>query len=181
MIGFEPHPKIFSYLSENLKLNKLENKVQIHNCALGKNRGTLNFSSVRNDDTNKVINSGRGINVPVNLLDDMCKNYSSINLIKIDVEGYEKYVVEGGLKTINKTDCVYFEMSEEQFDYYGYSIKDLLTIYENMGFRIYLLKEQQHLELINRDYRLKLHHTNAFAIRNIEDFIERTGWKVIKN
>jgi len=177
-IGFEPHPKIFSYLKENIKLNNLSNKVELHNCALGNQRGELNFSSLRNDDTNKVITFGKGISVPVNLLNNFAKNHDSINLLKIDVEGYEKFVIEGGLDVLRKTQCVYFEMSEEQFGFYNYKVKDLLELFEEMNFYIYLLKKPKTIELIDKNHQLKVHHTNAFAVRNIDAFLSRTGWHI---
>ena len=177
-IGFEPHPKIFSNLKENIKLNNLSNKVELHNCALGNKRGELNFTSLRNDDSNKIIVSGKGISVPVNLLNDFATKYDNIDLLKIDVEGYEKFVIEGGLDVIRKTQCIYFEMSEEQYGFYDYKVKDLLELFEKMNFNIYLQKEPKTIELIDKNHELKVHHLNAFAIRDIDNFLNRTGWQV---
>ncbi len=98
-IGFEPHPKVFKYLKENVSLNNLEDSVELHNCAMGNEPGYLEFSENRGDDTaNKVMLTGKGITVPVKLLDDIGERYSRIDLVKIDVEGYEKFVIEGGIK-----------------------------------------------------------------------------------
>lgn len=180
-IGFEPHPKIFSYLKDNISLNNQENSVELHNCALGNERGYLNFSSNRWDDMNKILTEGIGIKIPIKLLDDIGEKYAKIDLIKIDVEGYEKFVILGGIKTLKKTECIYFEISEEQFGLFQYSMKDLLIILENMDFQLFINKVPYKLESINSDYNLSMHHTNAFAIRNIEDFKRRTGWQIYED
>jgi hypothetical protein len=116
--------------------------------------------------------------VPVRLLDEFGADYSRIDLIKIDVEGYEKFVCEGGLKTLEKTGCIYFEMSEEMFQRYGYSVKDFLSGLNRNGFHLFLRKQPGMLEPLKCDHKLSIHHTNAFAIRNIPEFIRRTGWQI---
>lgn len=182
VIGFEPHPKTFSFLEDNVRINNLLDSVELQNCALGNERGSIKFSSDLGDDMNKVLTAaGEGIIVPVKLLDDVAEKFEKIDLIKIDVEGYEKFVVEGGIKTLEKTECIYFEISEDHFKSFGYSVKDLLLILGQIGFRFYMKKEGRLLEEIDCDYRLKEHHANAFAIRNLDEFKKRTGWKIFDN
>ena len=173
-IGFEPHPRIFSYLMENVSLNNLGDNIELYNCAVGSERGSINFSSGRADDCNKVLITRGGIKVPVKLLDDFVTKFSKIDLMKIDVEGYEKFVVEGGIKALAKTQCIYFEVSEEHFRDFGYSLKDLLNQLENMGFHLFLRKQAGVLEPINPAFEL----SDAFAIRNIDNFLSRTGWSI---
>jgi len=176
-IGFEPHPKIFLYLKENISLNNLENSVEVHNCALGNARGNLCFSSIRSDDQNKVLSQGEGIKVPAKLLDDFGGNLSKVDLLKIDVEGYEKFVIEGGIETVKKTLCIYFEVCEEHFGWFDYSVSDLLILLEKMGFYLFQRVNTEMLESINCGYK-PCKTSNLFAIRNIEDFLERTGWRI---
>ncbi len=176
-IGIEPHPKIYSYLKDNMLLNDLENRVELHNCALGNEHGYLHFSSKIADDQNRVLCNGKGIKVPTKLLDDFGEIHSLIDLIKIDVEGYEKFVIEGGMETLKKTECVYIEISEKNFSRYGYSVKDLLVVLERMGFFLFIKKKPEVIEPVNCEYRPS-RLLNLFAIRNIENFIERTGWRI---
>jgi FkbM family methyltransferase len=176
-IGFEPHPKIFSYLKDNVALNNLGKTVELHNCALGHERGYINFSSERADDCNRVV-EGVAIRVPVKLLDDFGAQFSKIDLIKMDVEGYEKFVCDGGINTLGKTGCIYFEMSEEMFRRYGYSVKDFLIGLDKKGFHLFVKNQPEGLEPISSEYKLPVHHKNAFAIKNVQDFVTRTGWQV---
>ena len=87
-------------------------------------------------------------------------------------------MILGGINTLKKTECIYFEISEEQFGLFQYSVKDLLIILESMDFHLFINKVPDNLESINCDYNLSMHHANAFAIRNIEDFKRRTGWRI---
>jgi len=178
-IGVEPHPKIFKYLKENVSLNNLEDSVELHNCALGNEPGYREFSGNRVDDTtNRVMLSGKGIRVPVRLLDDIGERYSKIDLVKIDVEGYEQFVIEGGVKTLKKSECIYFEASERQYGWFQYSMKDLLNTLVEMGFHLFIEKEPRTLEPIDSEYKSCGDVINVLAIRNIETFIRRTGWRI---
>ena len=176
-IGFEPHPIIFSYLKNNITLNKLT-AIEIYNSALGNSRGYLTFSDDKVDDMNHVQLEGKGMKVPVMLWDDIGKNYDRINLLKIDIEGFEKFLLEGGPETLKKTDCVYFELFEEHYLKYEYSIKDLLEIFEKFGFHLFIKSGPERIFPINSGYRQNKGCENALAIRNTIDFIKRTGWKI---
>jgi len=180
-IAFEPNPIIFSYLKENLVLNNIADKVELHNCAVGSERGFIGFSRKKCDDCNGVVLDGGDIKVPVVLLDDVSQSFSRIALLKIDVEGYEKFVFEGGIKTLTKTDCVYFEMSDEQYQRYGYSIKGILLKMEELGFKIFVKSTFQALKRVDCKSEFDNIHIDAFGIRNVHDFMERTGWQFHDN
>jgi FkbM family methyltransferase len=178
VMGFEPHPKVFSYLEENVLLNDLKENVKLKNCALGNKRGHATLSDKREDDINRVNSAGEGIAVPLSLLDDFTEDLVKVNLLKIDVEGYERFVVEGSKKTLKKTDCVYFEISEEHFSKFGYSVKDLLLMLEAAGFSLFVKAGAESIRPIDSDYRLDRDRTNAFAIKQAGAFIKRTGWGI---
>ncbi|MGH7792218.1 MAG: FkbM family methyltransferase [Thermodesulfobacteriota bacterium] len=176
-IGFEPQPRIFSYLKDNVALNQLGN-VELHNCALGSERGHISFSLEQLDDRNRPGVDGKAIKVPVKWLDDFGAQYSKIALVKMDVEGYEKFVCDGGIKTLEKTGCIYFEMGEVMFQRYGYSLKDFLIGLNKKGFHLFRRKQAGILEPLSCEYKSSVRHINAFAIRDIPDFLKRTGWQI---
>ncbi len=180
-IGVEPHPRIFSYLRDNVKLNDIMNNVELYNCALGNARGNVTFSNKRYDDVNRIEIKREGLIVPMMLLDDIGEQYDKINLLKIDVEGYEKYVCEGGRETLGKTDCVYFEICKEQYEAFGYSVTDMLTLLEKMDFKLFLVNPLEGHTMISIDKGCELPRNrtrNMLAVRNIGDFIARTGWRI---
>ncbi len=180
VIAFEPHPSICSYLKENIELNNLTN-VEIHNCALGNQRGEINFTNKLNDETNRVVfSSGKNIKVPIALLDDFGNELDNIALLKIDVEGYEKYVIEGAKLTLEKFNCIYFEVSERNFSNFGYSTVDILIALEQSGFNLFKRKdgEKELLPIDSKYIPLSSVYENLIGIKNTEDFENRTQWRV---
>lgn len=133
--SIEPHPRIYEYLQGNLTLNKAEN-VCSFNVAMGNKNGIVRFSDRKSDDANSVAIEDYGIKVPLRKLDELGIEDASISLLKIDVEGYEKFVIEGGEHTLRKVQCVYFESIERNCLTYGYGIADLLQLLINQGFKI---------------------------------------------
>ena len=90
--AIEPHPRTFRFLEDNLELNGARN-VRAHNVAVGAAEGVVSFSDGLWDDQNRVVD-GRGIQVPVRRLDEVVSE-PVVDLLKIDVEGYELKVLDG--------------------------------------------------------------------------------------
>ena len=104
--AFEPDPYNFSYLVRNIKSNNLEDKVIPINKGLGSENSHVEFATNRGGskvvvDVNK---EKRFISVEVIKLDDFVfqNNLPRVNYIKMDVEGFEMEVLNGGLETIKK-------------------------------------------------------------------------------
>lgn len=103
---FEPQRIIYYQLCTNIFLNGLTN-VYCHNEAVGNTDGevmieTLNYLE-KNEPVNfggaKIINEG-GELVKSTKLDS--RIFKDVVLIKIDVQGYEPFVIEGAINTIQK-------------------------------------------------------------------------------
>jgi FkbM family methyltransferase len=143
VIAIEAHPVTFNYLSKNIKLNAFTN-VSLLNYAAGNKEGTLLFSNINSDDQNKVITTeDGGITVPVKTLDQLLHDENKIKLIKIDVEGFEKFVIEGAEEVLQKTSMVFFESWDQSFKGYGYTAADVITLLESMQFRVYRMSGLQ--------------------------------------
>jgi FkbM family methyltransferase len=107
--AFEPNPDLFSALEKNLKLNRIRN-VKSEQIALDDQPGEAYL--YLNHDIHTSIGSliqsstaGKKVLVRKTTLDIYCENYSisSVDLIKIDVEGYETNVLQGGSSIIKKS------------------------------------------------------------------------------
>ncbi|MDG5490033.1 FkbM family methyltransferase [Psychroserpens sp. SPM9] len=156
VIGIEAHPNTFNVLQANVNLNSFNN-IKLINSAVGNEKGTLHFSDAKSDDSNKILlNSDEGVKVAVNTLDMLLKEIKHIDLLKIDVEGFEKQVFEGATQTLNKTSLIYFESFERNFTNYNYHTGDLIKLLNDSGFFVYKMINLQQLQLLDINYKSEI-------------------------
>lgn len=131
--SFEPQKDVFELLKENIRLNRLEDVCTPYNLALGKASGNASIAvyDANNCGGTSLTMSGVG-DIPVSSLDSM--RFSDIDLIKIDVEGFEYDVLEGSKETLERENpLIFIELWEDNFvrvnhllNTYGYVIKDII-------------------------------------------------------
>jgi FkbM family methyltransferase len=99
IVAFEPEPDNLVELRANVEGNALNN-VAIHPVAVGSRSGTVAFARGINGGVREDAGAmtGNEIQVPVVTLDDALTG--PVDLIKIDVEGYEEEVLLGATKTL---------------------------------------------------------------------------------
>ena len=180
--SIEPNPNTFKFLEKNILLNKVSN-VKLFNYAVGDKSGLVDFSIIRSDGQSKIIENefindpvvlkGKKIQVPVISIDNLIKDESIFSLIKIDVEGYEKFVIQGAKNIIKNTKCIYFEVVEKNYKKYGYTAKEIYDLLQSYGFQLFLIKERS---IVQISVSYKTYATNILAIRDVDDFLSRTGY-----
>ena len=172
VFGLEPHPRTFRFLADNVALNRVTN-VELLNVAAGAAAGHARFSDDRRDDMNRI--DGGSLEVPVTRLDDVIHGASPIALLKADVEGYEKYVFEGAPATLARTRVVHFEVSSRHFARFGYNTADLLTLISAAGFALFRISGPREISAVSVTFDTE-RFENLLAIRDVGDFLQRTGW-----
>ena len=100
--AFEPLPDTFNILKTNIELNSLQNRVEIYNIGLSNESCSCSIDKYNESNIGGTSfkKSDRG-----NFIFKPLDNFGfdeKINLIKIDVEGAEVNVLNGGKKTIVK-------------------------------------------------------------------------------
>ncbi|MFB8791484.1 MAG: FkbM family methyltransferase [Potamolinea sp.] len=118
--AFEPQPWCTETIIAYKKANK--KNINVYNVGLSNSNGSLDLYIPYSSNSNSKLVTGLGsfrepevnhrcIQVPVLKLDDY--NFQDISIIKIDVEGYESQVIEGGKNTIlREKPLIYIEIEQ---------------------------------------------------------------------
>jgi FkbM family methyltransferase len=102
--AFEPSPTTYSYLLKNVRSSGLAN-IETKNFGLGSQRGDTQLTFARSNRaggfvSNQTKASAGHVTEPIHLekVDDL--SIPRVDFIKIDVEGFEKYVLQGAEVTL---------------------------------------------------------------------------------
>lgn len=160
--AFEPQPRLVELLRASLEYNGRRN-VRVHPTALGANEGEMELSiSPNNAGASSFVHQrcGPTIRVPVRRLSDIMKaeRVTRVRLVKIDTEGFEAPVLEGGLDWIevHKPDAILFEGDNEDRRPH-----EFLT---RLGYKILALPRAL-FRLDMRPYREGMHVHDFLAVR----------------
>ncbi len=163
-IAIEPIPQNFKYLRNNLIINGLEDKVEALNIGLSDKKGFLNFTQ-NNSQNNHVANENDTdtIKVEVKTLDNVLKGKQPI-LLKIDVEGFEKAVIDGSIHTLKQKslEVIIIELVGLG-ERYSFNESDIQTILSAHGFNKYEYNPFKRELIATKN----LGHHNTIYIRNI--------------
>jgi len=126
IFAFEPQKKMFLLLNMNLRNNGITNVTTIQ-AALGNKicNATMNASCVDGPTTNQPLDDGHLFNLgglqigeggePIKILTMDSINFNGkVDYIKIDTEGFESFVLSGGLATITRDKpIIFFEHNDK--------------------------------------------------------------------
>lgn len=152
--GFEPLSICFNRL-QNLKELNPEFHFVFSNIALGAEEGVLPISYDPNGESRNasLLPGPSGVatqNVPVKRLDDYIRDCISsprrIKLIKIDVEGFEFFVLKGLQRFFAETDCrplIVCELKPWELKKLGYTIADFDGYMKKFGYSSYDMVDQE--------------------------------------
>ncbi len=114
-MAIEPDPLNFRLLQVNSILNSLENSINLHNVALGTEKGVATLELSKDNLGDHRIRTGEKkdgelgeasrdtIQVQINTLDEICAEANAIDcLIWMDTQGYEGHVIQGGSMCLSK-------------------------------------------------------------------------------
>ena len=179
VIAIEAHPRTCNFLRGNIDLNGLS--VEIHNVAVGGKCGELFFTDFRSDDMNFACATAppncTALRVPVKTLDSIIGE-RPVDLLKIDVEGFEVDLLKGASQTLFNCRCLYIEDSEPNLQRAGSSRAELYNHLIDLGFDSFHAI-QSRLEPASAQ-TARASNENLIAIRPsyLADFLARTGLRL---
>jgi FkbM family methyltransferase len=132
VIAFEPVAEFRECFEKNVK----SSNYRIMPVALGREESFIEMNVVQGNTGHSHINLesfGKGT-IPLKTLDSY--NFTNIDMIKIDVEGFEEEILAGAIKTITLNKPII--VVEQQKHEYKDAMTDLpsIKILENMGYRV---------------------------------------------
>lgn len=150
VLSFEPHPNIYSYLGRSVELNNFSN-VKLYNLALGKEDGALELYGPSDEHNEGMYSLIKGAvrsevvtTVPIQTLDQVVERESldRLDFIKIDVEGAELFVLQGGAITLERyKPALLIEFSESTFREAGYKASELKKFLDGYGYDYYFFNK----------------------------------------
>ena len=147
--GFEPLPDLYQGLIKTFPKQTFP-KVNFYDLALSDTQGETSFCHVTSNPAYSGLRRRRydrpnetvvEITVKTDLLDHIVPANVPIHFIKIDVEGGEFLVLNGGIKTISKNrPVIVFEHGEAGFAYYGPTTLKIFDLLSDCGLQISFMK-----------------------------------------
>lgn len=185
VIAFEPTPETYKRLQENIQLNDFEKIIVPQNIGLSDKEGTMKLNSFANgyDAWNTFATpserfNGEQIDVSVDTLDNSLEKtklpIGGIALIKIDVEGWETYVLKGAKKLLSTEDSpvLLVEFTEEYAFAAGSNCYELYDLIRSFGYKWYTYNKETN-ELYPEPKRIHYPYNNLIAIKDINKAIAR--------
>ena len=170
--SFEPVPLHCHLLNASICLNNFTNII-VNHCTLGNQAGVSDFAiSKRMGDSSFVyIETSpllKRIKVSVRTLDDYVKEnrIGRIDLLKLDVEGAEKLVLEGAVETLSKKELqpsiLLVELYDPVCNHYGTSINETVNFLQAYGYEPFIIPKQHLVPFTKEHYNV---WDNVFFIK----------------
>lgn len=154
VFSFEPNPRLFSILRDNIHINGLDNRCLPFNYALASASGSSkmwfeeNYSGggylSKNPDVDRSADNFKSCQVTLRRLDQILPPDLQVDLMKVDVEGFEPEVFAGGWSIIERSPAIKLvvEMTPDAWRGNGVDPMDFLQRFLVYGFGFSMITEE---------------------------------------
>ena len=140
VVAVEPSPLAAGRLAENVRANSLS-RVEVHQLGLSDTAGSLDLyisPAAFHSPTMSASSGGEPVSVPVKRLDDCLEEWgvASVDLMKMDVEGHEPFVLRGAPDALasGRIRAVLVEFNDHWLRAQGSSPDELYRIFREAGY-----------------------------------------------
>ncbi len=170
VISFEPYPSTIAKFEANLMRNENIKNITLEKFGLGQNETVLTMYRAleTNSGGNRIISSdlkkAEGmVEVRIKVLDDYLDNNGTIekiDLIKIDVEGFEAEVLKGARLTLLKyKPALFIEINDEMLRKQNSSSDEVLNIIREID---YIITDVSNMKILSKTDKLN-NHTDIYC------------------
>lgn len=188
VMAFEPNPKVNRVCLENIKINRLSGMTFLHKFALGDKAGKakLTYSNSNMTSANLLGDQDADFSFDVDVfrLDDIVPEDQSVDLIKLDAEGFEAQILAGANGVLSRSPqcAIMIELGLERWER-STPLESLMPLCGE-GKVAYAVREDGMVELMGLDkIRAFLltcaFHENYFLIASAE-YVEKYIGELIR-
>ena len=145
--AFEPCQTTFRRLQTNIALNHLESIIESVPCGLSEKSGVAYLDGVNgNSGATALSAQAMGEAIELDTLDHFCEanNVHRVDVIKIDVEGSELRVIEGGRATLCRhRPTIMVEFNSSALGAAGIADGQLEDALRSLGYKLFATKREQ--------------------------------------
>ncbi|CAN1507195.1 fkbM_fam, methyltransferase, FkbM family [Caulobacteraceae bacterium] len=139
--SFEPDIENFRLLSENIKLNGLNNVVAI-NAAVSDKPGIAHLARSQDNLGDHRIWGGTNTDPVAEIVTLDPKMFNADTMVKIDVQGWEAKVFQGNSQVLFKAERIIFELSPRWIQHNGDNPAELVKFISSHGYKFKKFDEQ---------------------------------------
>jgi FkbM family methyltransferase len=158
LIAFEPNPEVYDVCVENLKINGLTGHAKVLRLALGDRAGSATLTRSRSNmaSANLLADQDADVSfeVEVATLDACLGEAAPVDLIKLDAEGYESFILKGAAQTLARSPscAVMIELGLDRWERHS-TLVELVPLCGGNGRELYAVHDDGTLEHFTGDLR----------------------------
>jgi FkbM family methyltransferase len=185
--SFEPTQTTFKRLLDNIAINGFKNIIPVNKALSDKNGSfEMNVSCDGFDGWNSFVKITRGSKARTETVETIKvdsffhdnKIWGNISLIKIDVEGWEKFVILGGEEHFKRPESpvLIIEFVDQNTINAGYTCKELFQLLVSFGYTLYSIKDRiLEKEHVKENYI----YSNLVAAKELKEIKKRLRtWQI---